>query len=59
MIFDATELVMPVWRIRRVDPGFIYIIESNGRYKIGKTRRTKDRIQAAPLLSALARTKAA
>jgi hypothetical protein len=47
MIFDATEKVMPVWGIHRVDPGFIYIIESNGRYKIGKTKRTKHRLKAA------------
>ena len=47
MIFDATEKVMPVWKIYRVDPGFIYVIESHGRYKIGKTKWTKDRLKAA------------
>lgn len=47
MIFNAKEKVMPVWGIHRVDPGFIYVIESNGRYKIGKTRRTKERLRAA------------
>ena len=47
MIFDATEKVMPVWKIHRVDPGFIYVIESANRYKIGRTKRTKDRLEAA------------
>ena len=47
MIFDATEKIMPVWGIHRADPGFIYLIESHGRYKIGKTKRTKDRLRAA------------
>ena len=47
MIFDADGTVMPVWGIHRVDPGFIYIIESNDHYKIGKTKRTEDRLKAA------------
>lgn len=47
MIFDATQKVMPIWGIHRVDPGFIYLIESNGLYKIGKTKWTKDRLKAA------------
>ncbi|OCJ69290.1 hypothetical protein A6U96_19080 [Agrobacterium tumefaciens] len=38
---------MPVWGIRRVDPGYIYIIESHGRYKVGKTKRTENRLKAA------------
>lgn len=47
MIFDATEKIMPVWGIARVDPGYIYIVESQGRYKIGKTKRTHNRLRAA------------
>jgi hypothetical protein len=43
MIFKDVGTVMPVRNVRRVDPGYIYIFESNGRYKIGKTKRTKDR----------------
>ena len=38
---------MPVWQIRRVDPGFIYVIEHHGQYKIGKTTQTKERLKAA------------
>jgi hypothetical protein len=47
VIFDATEEVMPVWRVRRVDPGYVYIVESHGRYKVGKTKRAQDRLNAA------------
>lgn len=47
MIFKNTGTVMPVWMIRRVDPGYLYVFESNGRYKIGKTKRTRDRLKAA------------
>ncbi|MEI5680092.1 MULTISPECIES: GIY-YIG nuclease family protein [unclassified Mesorhizobium] len=47
MIFKDVGTVMPVWQIHRMDPGFIYVIESHGRYKIGKTKRTEDRLKAA------------
>jgi len=47
MIFKDAGTVMPVWNVHRVDPGYIYIFESSGRYKIGKTKRTKDRLRAA------------
>lgn len=47
MIFKDAGTVIPVWNVHRVDPGYIYIFESNGRYKIGKTKRTKDRLKAA------------
>lgn len=47
MLFDATEKIMPVWGIRRADSGYIYIIESHGRYKVGKTKRTENRLKAA------------
>jgi hypothetical protein len=47
MVFKGVGTVMPVWQVRRVDPGYIYIFESNGRYKIGKTKSTKDRLKAA------------
>lgn len=43
MIFKDVGTVMPVWQLHRVDPGFIYIFESHGRYKIGKTKSTKER----------------
>lgn len=47
MIFKDVGTVMPVWQIHRVDPGFIYIIESQGRYKIGKAKRAENRLKAA------------
>jgi hypothetical protein len=47
MIFKGVGTVMPVWNVHRVDPGYIYVFESNGRYKIGKTKRTKERLKAA------------
>lgn len=47
MIFKDVGTVMPVWQVHRVDPGFIYIIESHGKYKIGKTTRTEGRLKAA------------
>jgi hypothetical protein len=47
MIFKNVGTVMPVWQVRRVDPGYIYIFESGGRYKIGKSKSTKERLRAA------------
>jgi hypothetical protein len=47
MLFRNIGTNIPVWQITRVDPGFIYVIESNGRYKIGKTKNTQDRLKAA------------
>lgn len=47
MIFKDVGTVMPVWQIRRVDPGYLYIIENHGRYKIGKTTRAEKRLRAA------------
>lgn len=47
MIFKGVGTVMPVWNVHRVDPGYIYVFECNGRYKIGKTKRTKERLKAA------------
>lgn len=47
MIFKDIGTVMPVWQIHRVDPGFIYIIESYGRFKIGKAKSAEDRLKAA------------
>ncbi|MCQ0987350.1 GIY-YIG nuclease family protein [Jiella marina] len=38
---------MPVWQIQRLDPGYLYLIEDNGRYKLGKTKTEKDRLKAA------------
>lgn len=46
-MFDDVGTVMPVWRVHRVDPGYIYIFESNHRYKIGKTKSTRERLKAA------------
>lgn len=47
MIFEGEGTVMPVWQILRVDPGYIYIIEHHGQYKIGKTTRAKGRLKTA------------
>lgn len=47
MMFENAGTVMPVWQIRRVDPGYLYVIESHGRYKIGKTTKTKERLRTA------------
>jgi hypothetical protein len=47
MIFKDEGTVIPVWNVPRVDPGYIYIFESNARYKIGKTKNIKDRRRAA------------
>lgn len=47
MNFKESGTVMPVWKIHRVDPGYIYILENNGRYKIGKTKCAKDRLKSA------------
>lgn len=47
MIFEGAGTVMPVWQIPRIEPGFIYIIEHHGLYKIGKTTRAKERLKAA------------
>lgn len=47
MTFKDVGTVMPVWNLHRVDPGYIYIVESNGRYKIGRTKRTRARLKAA------------
>ncbi len=47
MVFASVGTTMPVWGIRRVDPGFIYIIEDHGRYKIGRTKRAEHRLKAA------------
>ncbi|MEP9397747.1 GIY-YIG nuclease family protein [Mesorhizobium sp. KR2-14] len=38
---------IPVWGILRKDPGFVYVLEDNGRYKIGKTKSATDRLRAA------------
>jgi len=47
MIFEGVGTTMSVWQIPRVDPGFIYIMEHHGQYKIGKTTRTKERLKTA------------
>lgn len=47
MIFKDVGTVMPVWCVHRVDPGYIYVFECNGRYKVGKTKRTRERLKAA------------
>lgn len=47
MIFKDVGTVMPVWQITRVDPGYLYVIENHGRYKIGKTTRAASRLRAA------------
>ncbi len=47
MIFKNVGTVMPVWNLHRVDPGFIYIVENHGKYKIGKSKRARIRLSAA------------
>jgi hypothetical protein len=47
MIFRNAGTIMPVWQVRRVDPGYLYVIEDKGRVKIGRTRSTKERLKAA------------
>ena len=47
MIFENAGTVMPVWRIHRVDPGYLYIIQSHSMYKIGKTVHSTARLRAA------------
>lgn len=47
MIFKKVGTIMPVWQIQRVDPGYLYVIEDKGRFKIGKSRSTKERLKAA------------
>ena len=45
-----TEEFIPDLKIFGViprDPGFIYVVQHNGRFKIGKTRNAKDRMKAA------------
>jgi hypothetical protein len=38
---------VPVWRIPRRNPGYIYIIEAGGRLKIGKSKHRESRIRDA------------
>ena len=38
---------IPVFGVARLDPGFIYIVESQNRLKIGKTKNAGQRIKAA------------
>jgi len=47
MIFKKVGTTMPVWQVQRVDPGYLYVIEDKGRFKIGKSRSTKERLKAA------------
>jgi hypothetical protein len=47
MVFKDVGTVMPGWQIRREDPGYIYIVEDHGKYKIGKSKGDKDRLKAA------------
>ena len=46
-IFARAGTVMPVWQITRIDPGYIYIVKNGGHYKIGKTKKSEQRIKAA------------
>lgn len=46
-MFEAVGTIMPAWRLHRVDPGFVYVIENHGLYKIGKTRKSAARLKAA------------
>ena len=46
-MFKQVGSVMPNWNLHRVDPGYIYIVEDQGRYKIGKSRHAHKRLTAA------------
>jgi hypothetical protein len=39
--------MVPVWRIPRLDPGYLYIIQAGGRLKIGKSKSGKSRLREA------------
>ncbi|MBA4226430.1 MAG: hypothetical protein C0456_07330 [Hyphomonas sp.] len=47
MCFNDIGGIIPVWQLHRVDPGFVYIIESHGKYKIGKSKHAVHRLRAA------------
>ena len=47
MMFSDEGTIIPVWQVHRVDPGYLYLIHDNGRYKLGKTKTEKDRLKAA------------
>ena len=38
---------VPVWQIPRVNPGFLYIVQSGERLKIGKSKNRSSRLRAA------------
>ncbi len=42
MIFSNAGTTMPIWQIRRVDPGYLYVFEDKGRFKIGKLERRRN-----------------
>ena len=44
---SETVEYVPVWRIPKLEPGEIYIMEDRGRYKIGKTNNIANRMKEA------------
>ena len=48
-MIDVSQLDtrISVWGILRSDPGYIYVLEHSGRYKIGRSKRPEQRIREA------------
>lgn len=44
---DDNTSYIPIWKIPRVDPGYIYVIENGARLKIGKSKDRFSRVRAA------------
>jgi hypothetical protein len=44
---DKEVSFVPVWRIPRLDPGYIYAVQASGRLKIGKSKNRDSRIRDA------------
>jgi hypothetical protein len=44
---DQSKLDLCVFGVQPGDPGYIYIIEDRGRYKIGRTRNSAARVRVA------------
>lgn len=44
---DDDVSVVPVWKIPRINPGYLYIIQADERLKIGRSKDRRSRIRAA------------
>jgi hypothetical protein len=38
---------VPVWQVLRSDPGYLYFIKNNDKYKLGKSKNPTNRVRAA------------